>query len=109
MPATKPSDLEFVPIGKGSLDSKLRLTLARAAKVLADLYDEEVEGLSFEISINKAGEILLSPAAAIPLHEAWLYRNPAALASVRRGVDQAKRGRVKKIGTFAQYADEDVD
>jgi len=29
--------------------------------------------------------------------EAWLYENPKALASVRRGLDQARKGKIAKI------------
>jgi hypothetical protein len=32
----------------------------------------------------------------IPEGEAWLYENPKALASVRRGLDQARKGNVTK-------------
>ena len=32
----------------------------------------------------------------IPASELWLYNNPEALASVKRGLDDAKHGRVSK-------------
>ena len=35
-------------------------------------------------------------ARVIPEREAWLYDNPLALASVRRGLDQARKGNVVK-------------
>lgn len=38
--------------------------------------------------------------------EAWLYYDPEALASVRRGLQQAREGRGRVL-SFAQYADED--
>ncbi len=43
----------------------------------------------------------------IPPDEAWLYRNPEALASVRRGLQEAAEGKTSYIGSFAQYADEE--
>ena len=38
-------------------------------------------------------EIKLEAACVIPAREAWLYKNPAALAAVRRGIEDARAGR----------------
>lgn len=43
----------------------------------------------------------------IPPDEAWLYRNPEALASVLRGLQEAAEGKTAFLGSFAQYADEE--
>jgi hypothetical protein len=45
----------------------------------------------------------------IPEHEAWLLGNKEALASVHRGIDDARHGRVKKLPSFAKYADDEID
>lgn len=37
-------------------------------------------------------ELLLKPVKAVPLREAWLWENQAALESVRRGIEQAASG-----------------
>jgi len=42
---------------------------------------------------------------SVPASEAWLYRSPKALASVRRGLADAAGGRTKSLGSFARYAD----
>ena len=41
-------------------------------------------------------EVIVRLARVIPEREAWLYENPVALASVRRGLDQARKGNVTK-------------
>lgn len=43
-------------------------------------------------------EIVLRLARVIPEREAWLYENERALASVRRGLKQAKAGKLVKKG-----------
>ena len=39
-------------------------------------------------------EVVIRLARVIPEREAWLYENPQALASVRRGLDQARKRKV---------------
>ncbi len=41
-------------------------------------------------------EVVVRLARLIPEREAWLYENPQALALVRRGLDQARKGKVAK-------------
>lgn len=41
-------------------------------------------------------EVIVRLARVIPEREAWLYENPKVLASVRRGLDQARKGNVTK-------------
>jgi hypothetical protein len=55
------------------------------------------EGVTYHIYENSIGQIVLDPQVSIPVSEAWLYKNPEALASVRRGLEDAARGRVSKI------------
>lgn len=59
--------------------------------------------------INDAGEILLSPVVTIPEQEFWLWQNTSALAAVRRGIEQADQNEVHDLGSFAQYADLEVE
>lgn len=80
-------------------DSKRRLTLGKAMSGL----DEDVR---FDIYRNPDGQIVLDPQVSIPASEAWLYRNPEALASVRRGLQDIAEGRVAYV-SFAEYADEE--
>jgi hypothetical protein len=63
----------------------------------------------YRILINPAGQILLDPIAHLPEQEQWLWQNPEALAAVRLGIEQAKVGQVKDLGSFAEYADLEID
>lgn len=97
-------DKRFERVGEGVIDSRKRILLTKAVEILRDVLGEELKETHFVIACNKAGQILLSPAVTIPLHEAWLYKNKAALDSVLQGIEDAKRGKVKGIGSFAKYA-----
>ncbi|HVA48336.1 MAG TPA: hypothetical protein VNH11_18360 [Pirellulales bacterium] len=50
---------------------------------------------------------------AIPEREAWLYRNPEAMAAVRRGLEQARNGEFSgnppDLGADAALVDEADD
>ena len=45
----------------------------------------------------------------IPAREKWLFENAEALASVRKGLADAKAGRVVSRPSYAKFADEDDD
>lgn len=103
-------DQNFEEIGQASLDEKKRVTLKKAIDVLRQNFGSAVESkVSFVVSCNSPGQILLSPETTVPLHEAWLYKNKKALASVQRGLEQARRGERETIGSFAQYADDEIE
>ncbi len=55
------------------------------------------EGITYHIYSNNDGQIVLDPQVTIPASEAWLFNNPDALASVRRGLSDAAQGRVSKV------------
>ena len=55
------------------------------------------EGVIYHIYSNSAGQIVLDPQVTILASEAWLFNNPEALASFRRGLDDAAHGRVSKV------------
>ncbi len=77
-------------------DTKKRLSLGKA---LAGL-DPDVR---FDVYRNDAGQLVLDPRVSIPAREAWLFRNPEALAAVRRGLDEARRGKTKALGSFEKH------
>ena len=63
-------------------DSKGRLTLGEAFANRTLLVEE------------RGDEIVLRLARVVPERETWLYENPSALASVRRGLKQARKGQL---------------
>lgn len=68
---------------------------AKRRVVLPDIVVEA--DITYHIYHNSVGQILLDPQVTIPASEVWLFKNPAAIASVRKGLADAARGRVSKI------------
>ncbi len=94
-----------------SLNQDFQLTEATASidqAGRASLGEQAVAG-EYRILINPAGQILLDPIAHRPEAEQWLWQNPEALASVKLGIEQAKAGQVKDLGSFAEYADLEIE
>jgi hypothetical protein len=69
-------------------DSKKRVVLPKS------LIKEDI---TYHIYSNDLGQILLDPQVTIPSSEAWLFKDPEALASVRRGLADAAKGKVSKV------------
>jgi hypothetical protein len=69
-------------------DAKKRVVLPRL---------QVLEGVTYHIYINSIGQIVLDPQVTISASEAWLFNNPDAIASVRRGLNDAAQGRVSKV------------
>jgi hypothetical protein len=55
------------------------------------------EDIIYHIYANSVGQIVLDPQVTVPASEAWLFKNPEALAAVRRGLKDAAEGRVSKV------------
>ena len=75
-------------------DTKKRLSLGALHHIVS----------SYAIFQSPNGEVLLKPVAVVPANEAWLHRNPEALASVKRGLQQSAEGKTRSLGSFAKYA-----
>ncbi len=69
----------------------------------------QYRGKRFAIQPQLNGDILLSPVVIRHEREAWLYENPEAMASVLRGLEQSGRGEGVDLGSFAQYADDEIE
>ena len=62
----------------------------------------------FRIEYDEDGTISLIPVVFIPEREAWLYENESAIAQVRAGLADAREGRVREVGSFAEHADTEI-
>jgi len=67
---------------------------------------ETAKAKVYRVFTNDAGQILLDPIdiEQVPEEQRWLWQNPEALGMVLRGVEQAARGEVHDLGSFAEYA-----
>lgn len=83
----KDTNLIRVP-GNVKPDSKKRVVLPKF------LVKEDV---IYHIYSNSAGQIVLDPQVTIPASEAWLFKNPDAIAAIRRGLADAAQGKVSKV------------
>ncbi len=63
----------------------------------------------FRVEYGEDGTISLIPVVFVPESEAWLFRNEHAIAQVRAGLADASEGRVREAGSFAEYADMEID
>ncbi len=72
---------------------------------------EAAKAKVYRVLTNDAGQILLDPIdiEKIPLEQRWLWQNPEALAMVLRGIQEAAEGKGHYLGSFAQYADLEID
>jgi len=70
---------------------------------------KEFADKTYAVERKSDGDIILRPVMVIHEREAWLFKNQAALESVKRGMEQAAAGDIHDLGSFAQYADDEDD
>jgi len=78
-------DSHFEEVTEVRVDSKNRVTLGKNKNT--------TKARIYKVYRNAIGQIILDPQVTIPAHEAWLYQNPEALASVKRGLKDAAQGK----------------
>jgi hypothetical protein len=82
-------DSEFERVAEGiKPDAKKRIVLSKT--IIPN-------GVTYHIYANSLGQIILDPQITVPASEAWLFQNTEVLASLRRGLKDAREGRVKKV------------
>ena len=56
------------------------------------------EGNIHAVNAYKEGnKIILEPMAEIPAYESWIYDNPKVLKAIKKGIKEAKEGKVMSI------------
>ena len=80
-------------------DMRRRVTLGKALEGL----DPDA---AFAVYRDELGRIILDPQVSIPAREAWLFRNPKALAMVRRGLQDAADRKTVHYRDAAALADD---
>ena len=84
---------------KINIDSNRRISVGK-------LVPEYVTG--FTVVEQENGRLLLEPTVDIPAREHWLFQNPKALASVKKGLLQAAKGKVSKLKMSDLDEDDEV-
>ncbi|MBI4354719.1 MAG: hypothetical protein HY595_05720 [Candidatus Omnitrophica bacterium] len=88
-------DTEFQEVTEARVDAKHRVALGKSLSGPI---------ASFRVYRNAHGQIMLDPLILIPAHEAWLFNNRRATDLVRKGLDDARRGRlVKAKEDYSKY------
>lgn len=79
------------------LDSKNRVTLGKEVidKIKEITHAQEIS--SFNAHLTNEGDVVLKPMSTIPAKEMWLWKNKKALASVEKGLKEAKEGKGEKL------------
>lgn len=78
-------------------DSKGRITLGELAKGVS----------SFSVTRDSANRIILEPYIEIPAREKWAFDNSEVLTKLQRGLDDASHNKIKSLGDFTQYIEDD--
>jgi len=85
---------EFIPFDVKFIDSKNRITIGE--KIIKKISGQN-RITQFQVLIGQDGDILLRPLTAIPSREAWIYEKPELIDQIRKGLQEAKEGKVEKI------------
>ena len=80
-------------------DAKGRITLGHLA-----------DGVSgYTIIETEDHKLILDPYVEIPVREKWLFESKTALKKIGRGLQDAAKGRLSSKGSFAKFADDDIE
>lgn len=98
MTATELIQGDLEEVAEAKVDSKHRVTLKKII----------VTAKHYRIYKNELGQIVLDPIDLVPRRERWLHRNKGAIASVKRGISDAKAQRLVDVDEdFTKFIDDD--
>lgn len=80
-------DDEFEEISTHTVDGRQRVTLGDLVK----------DTRRVRVYRNARGELLLQPVMEVPAAEVWLFQHPEALTAVKKGLEDAAKGRVARL------------
>jgi hypothetical protein len=86
----------FTPIGEVSADDRARVPVGKAGVRRDDRY---------AVAVNDDGEILLTPLVSIPKRELLVWEDSQVREALSRSLLQSAEGKVKRRGSFSQYAE----
>lgn len=86
-----------------NMDNKQRICLTRV------LSKEERDSFSSFRMYREGGKIVLEPVVQVPEKDHWIYKDPKALASLIKGIQDSEEGRLHDLGSFAKYVEDDQD
>ena len=89
----------FTPAGIRTLDAKKRVTLG-------DSVPKDLKIDSYEVLVGENGDVLLRPMTHIPARERWIYENPKVYESIKKGLAQAKAGKLVKVDDVAKFLED---
>mgnify|MGYP001598817614 CR=1 FL=1 len=87
---------DFKAVAEVRPDEKKRLLLTKVKKA----------GKMYRIFENSLGQIILDPVVTMPESEVWLFKNKAAIASVRKGLKEAGEGKLVTRDSYAKHAED---
>jgi hypothetical protein len=86
-----------------NIDAKQRVCLGRI------LTKEERKSFSSFRVYRESGRIVLEPLIEIPAKSHWIYTNPEAMASLQRGLEDIKEGRINELDRdFSKYINDEI-
>ena len=96
-------DEKFVALTVKKVDSKNRITLGEKILKMVSIQSGTRE---FQIFYGDDGDILLRPVVSIHSKEAWIYRNPKVIKTIRKGLQEAKEGRLKNVQDLQAFLED---
>ena len=91
---------KFTAYDTKTVDSKFRVTLGER---LVKQLNPNMKVDLYSVLVCENGDILLRPSVSIPSNEAWIYRDSDSLEKMRKGLKEAKAGKVKKAKNLDSF------